>query len=197
MLWVGLTGGLGTGKSTVAGILRRKGHIVIDADEMAHLALRPGQETLAKVVQRFGTGLVAPDGSLDRRALGRIVFSEKTALADLEAIVHPAVKKLTLERRRQAEAEGRKIAFYDVPLLFEKSMQNDFAKVVVVTADRETQIDRAIRRDGLTRYEVERRLGNQLPLDEKVKRADFVIVNNGDLPELEEKIDQMLKALLH
>lgn len=197
MLWVGLTGGLGTGKSTVSGILRQKGHVVIDADEMARLVLSPGQDTLAKVVQRFGTNLIGHDGVLDRRALGRVVFADKSALADLEAIVHPAVKNLAAERRREAEAAGHKIAFYDVPLLFEKSMQKDFAKVVVVTADRETQISRAIRRDGLTRYEVERRLGHQLPLDEKVKQADFVVINNGDVRELDAQVDQMLKALLN
>lgn len=197
MLWVGLTGGLGTGKSTVAGILRQKGHIVVDADEMARLALGPGREALAKVVRRFGTDLIGTDGALDRRRLGRLVFADKSALAELEAIVHPEVRKLTLERRQAAEREGRAIAFYDVPLLFEKGMQRDFTKIIIVTADREIQIERAIRRDGLTRDEVERRLGSQLPLDQKVKSADFVIVNNGDLRSLEVQVDQVLKSLLN
>jgi dephospho-CoA kinase len=195
MLWIGLTGGLGTGKSSVANILRRRGHLVIDADEMARLAVGPGSAALAKVVAVFGREVLDQEGHLDRRKLGAKVFTDPAALADLEAIVHPEVKKLTLERRRAAEADGRRIAFYDVPLLFEKKMESDFDKIVVVAASGEQQMARTMARDGLTRAEVEKRLASQIPVAEKVKRAKFVIDNTGTEEDLELEVDEMLMAL--
>ena len=196
MKWIGLTGGLGTGKSTVAKILRAKGYVVIDADQLAHLTLAPGSETLTKVLDRFGTDLIGADGNLDRRRLGKMVFSEPSLLAELEAIIHPAVKKLTLDRRLAAEQAGHKLAFYDVPLLFEKNFAKDFASVIVVSASLENQIARTIRRDGLSREEVLRRLSHQLSIEEKAARADFVIENNGSEAELQKQVDSVLAKLL-
>src|SRR5688572_878381 len=140
MLWIGLTGGLGTGKSTVAKILRQKGHLVVDADEMARLALDPAGKILTKVLDRFGAGMLGSDGNLDRSKLAAVVFADRALLTELEKLVHPEVRRLTLEHRRRGEAEGREIAFYDVPLLFEKNMAGDFSKTVVVVADPELQI---------------------------------------------------------
>ncbi len=196
MKWIGLTGGLGTGKSTVAEILRQKGYVVIDADEMARLAVAPGSQTLTKVLDHFGVDLVGADGKLDRKKLGSIVFADTRRLLELEALVHPAVKKLTLENRTKAEDSGHQVAFYDVPLLFEKNMEKDFTAIVVVTATRENQIDRATARDALGREEVLRRLANQLPVEEKVKRGGFVIENNGSRAELQKKVEQVLGELL-
>jgi dephospho-CoA kinase len=196
MFWIGLTGGLGTGKSTVAQMLRDRGFVVIDADEMARLALRPGSKGLAKVVNRFGPEVLESSGELNRRQLGAKVFAEAKALADLEAIVHPEVRRLTGEKRQEAQAQGHKLAFYDVPLLFEKKMQKDFDKIVVVTADRKQQIERTIARDGLSEYEIERRLFNQMPIVDKVKQAHFVIDNTGARSELAKQLDTVLAQLI-
>ena len=195
MLWIGLTGGLGSGKSTAAKFLRELGQVVIDADEMARLALSPGSPAFAKVVTQFGTDVLDSNGQLDRQGLGRKVFADKRLLAALESIVHPEVKKLTAERRRALEAQGSRLAFYDVPLLFEKNMQGEFAKIVVVAADRETQIRRASQRSNLTRDEVIQRLANQKPMSEKIRAADYVLDNNGTEEELKAQAAALVKKL--
>lgn len=193
MLWVGLTGGLGSGKSTVAKILRENGYTVVDADEMARLALRPNSTGWTKVVNHFGAELLKNDGELDRVQLAKIVFHNKQALRELENIVHPLVGALSEEQRAQAEARGETMAFYDVPLLFEKNMQDRFAFVVVVNSPLEMQIERAMKRDSLSREQALARLKNQLPLEEKVKRADFVIENTGSIEDLKKHVDRFLR----
>lgn len=194
MKWIGLTGGLASGKSTVARMLRTKGYPVVDADELAKDVVASGTPGLAKVIQEFGSDLLLPDGSLDRRALGRKVFGNSEALARLESIVHPLVQAETTARRKAFASQGFRLAFYDVPLLFEKQLTG-FDSVVVVSAPEALRRDRMVSRDKLSLDEIDRRLASQLPMDHKVARADHVLTNDGDLASLEAQVDRLLEAL--
>ncbi|MCA9556315.1 MAG: dephospho-CoA kinase, partial [Myxococcales bacterium] len=136
---VGLTGGIGSGKSTVAAILRALGAVVIDADVLAREAVAPGSPGLAEVVARFGPDILDPDGALDRRALGRHVFKDAAARADLNAIVHPRVGQLAAERIQAARDAGAPLVVYDVPLLYESGLEAGFEAVIVVYVDEATQ----------------------------------------------------------
>lgn len=194
MKWIGLTGGLASGKSTVARLLRTKGYPVIDADELAKDVVAAGTPGLAKVIQEFGNDLRLPDGSLDRRALGRKVFGDAGALARLEAIIHPLVQAETLARRKAFASRGFRLAFYDVPLLFEKNLEG-FDAVVVVSAPEHVRRARAGARDGLSLDEIDRRLASQLPMDHKIARADHVVTNDADFASLEAQVDALLEKL--
>lgn len=196
MKWIGLTGGLGTGKSTVASLLQEMGYPVVDADEMARLAVSPGSDGLAEILKAFGHRVVLPSGELDRRGLGRLVFNDREKLAQLESIIHPRVKDQVLKRRQMLEQEGHQMAFYDVPLLFEKGMEKLFDRIIVVTAGVDLQIERTMKRDQLTREEVLKRLEAQIPVAEKARRADFVIVNTGHAQELKTNVQKVVNELL-
>lgn len=195
MKWIGLTGGLGSGKSTVAEILRRRSLVVIDADEMAKLAVGLGSPALEQIKSRFGPDILKSDGSLNRAKLAEVVFSDAEKLALLEAIIHPEVRRLTSRERSRVAAGGAAFAFYDVPLLFEKQMQDQFDAVVVVSASEEAQLSRAMKRDGVSRAKVFARMGSQLPLAEKVKLATYVLHNDGSLNDLERQVDELIVKL--
>ncbi len=195
MLWIGLTGGLASGKTTVAGILKKKNIAIVDADVLARDAVESGSEGLKQVVSRFGSDILAASGALDRKKLAAVVFGQKASLLDLEAIIHPIVRRLALEAREKLKAQGQKIAFYDVPLLFEKRMQNLFDKTVVVVTSEENQLKRAISRDKSNDQEVRSRLSHQMPLVEKAKLADYVIENNAGLAELEANVEKFLQKI--
>lgn len=192
MKWIALTGGLGSGKSTMAKLLRSRGYTVIDADQLAREVVAPGQMGLTKVLEHFGSKVRAEDGSLDRKKLGQIVFQNPSRLRELEGIIHPLVQKLAREQREQAEGRGEICAFYDVPLLYEKGLEKEFAAVIVVNCSVEQQIERAMARDQLSRDEVLLRVASQIPLAEKARRAQFVVSNNGSLWELEKEVDRLL-----
>ena len=196
MLWVGLTGGLASGKSTVAKILRDQGFTVVDADELARQALSPNSEGWTKVAHHFGSEFVKENGELDRGKLAAKVFQDTNALQWLESIVHPIVGKLSEAQRLLAEQRGERLAFYDVPLLFEKNMEKRFSCVVVVNCPLETQISRSQKRDGLTREQVLSRLKNQIPLAKKVNCADFVLENVSTIEGLRLQVQQLLAQLL-
>lgn len=194
MKWIGLTGGLASGKSTVARLLRTKGYPVIDADELAKAVVAPGTEGLREVLAAFGSDLLQTDGALDRRELGRRVFGKPEELRRLEAIIHPRVQAETSARRRAFATQGFRIAFYDVPLLFEKNITG-FDAVVVVTAGEQLRKTRLKSRDGLDDEEIARRLASQIPLPEKEAKADYVLHNDGDLASLEKQVDDLTKVL--
>ncbi len=194
MLWIGLTGGLGTGKSTVAEIIRENGHTVIDADELSHLAISPGGKAYQKVIDEFGKA-VLKNGKIDRSKLGEVVFQDKSRLRVLEEIIHPIVKKQAEERRSEAQARDEKFAFYDVPLLFEKNMKDLFDQVWVVYARKELQFKRLRKRNAWSDLEIENRLNNQISIDEKINEADVVISNIGSLEDLNEAVTEALKKL--
>ncbi|MCM2282897.1 MAG: dephospho-CoA kinase, partial [Bdellovibrionaceae bacterium] len=161
MKWIGLTGGIATGKSTVARILREHGFPVVNADELARQAVANGTPAFDAVVARFGNVVVAADGDLDRKKLGEVVFQDSRARADLEAIVHPVVRAEQRRLRDELAASGASLAFYDVPLLFEKNLDADFDASVAVICDEATQLSRLVARDGYSLDEAKRRIASQ------------------------------------
>jgi dephospho-CoA kinase len=183
MILVGLTGGVATGKSTVAKIFKRCGAVVIDADELARRVVEPGKPAWRDIVKLFGKTVFNPDLSLDRQALGRIVFRNRAKLRQLEHIIHPRVAREQQRLvRRIAKHNPRAVVIYEVPLLFEAGVDKRVDQTIVVTADRETQISRLKKRNGLSRTEALRRISNQMPLAKKIQRADHVL--NGTFPRL-------------
>jgi dephospho-CoA kinase len=191
----GLTGGIGSGKSRVAALLRERGVPVVDADELAREAVAVGSEGLAEVVRAFGRELLAVDGSLDRKRLGALVFSDEAARRRLNAITHPRVRQLSAERFAELSRQGAALAAYDVPLLFEVGLDAVLRPIVVVAASEATQRARIVARDGLSAAEAQARIDAQLPLSEKRRRADHVIENDGSLAELAAQVDALLPKL--
>jgi dephospho-CoA kinase len=192
---VGLTGGIASGKSTFASALRELGVPVIDADRLAREAVRAGSPALAAIVAEFGPGALGPDGELDRKAMADRVFADPGARQRLEAIVHPAVRAAVAAETARWAAEGHALAFYDVPLLFERGLDREVDCVVVVYAPPEVQRARLRARDGLGEAEAEARLAAQWPIDEKARRADLVVDNGGDLAGLRARARAVLEAL--
>lgn len=192
---VGLTGGIGSGKSTVAEMLRALGATVIDADELARAAVEKGSPGLSQVVDRFGPDVLDAEGHLDRKGLGRIVFKDPDARRDLEAIVHPQVAALAGERVQAALAAGAPLVVYDVPLLYENGLDRGLPAVVVVSVSPETQRARVAARDDLDPGDIEDRIAAQMPLAEKVARADHVIDNDGDLEATRAQVRALFEAL--
>ena len=184
MILVGLTGGVATGKSTVAKMFKQCGATVIDADELARDVVKPGKAAWREIVNTFGKTVLNPDRTLDRHALGTIVFNNQSKLRRLERIIHPRVAREQARLTQQAARNDPKaVVIYDVPLLFEAGVDKRVDKIIVVIADRETQIDRLKKRNGLTRAEALRRIKNQMPLARKIRRADYAI--KGTLSKVE------------
>ena len=187
---------MGSGKSTVSRVLRDEGFDVLDADQVVQQVLSPGGAAEREILSAFGgAGVVGADGGLDRRALGRVVFGDAERLAKLEAILHPRVRDLVTERRRALERDGKAVAFYDVPLLFEKKMESQFDHILVVSTARDLRLARVTARTGLSAAEVEARWASQLPPEYKEARASAVIANDGDLAELRVGVRTALTAL--
>ncbi|MDI6823833.1 MAG: dephospho-CoA kinase [Bacillota bacterium] len=187
---IGLTGGIACGKSTVAGILRELSARVVDADEVARELLAPGSPVLARVAERFGRKVLREDGSLDRQRLAEIVFRDRQALADLNAITHPPIVARIRQRIQEARREGVRVLVIDAPLLLEAGMQGMVDEVWVVTCTRDQQIERLCRRTGLSPSEAEARTRAQMPLEEKLGRADRVIPNEGSLAQLRAEVER-------
>jgi dephospho-CoA kinase len=192
---VGLTGGIATGKSTFAALLRARGAAVIDADALARAAVAPGSPALAEIARALGPDAIAPDGSLDRARVAARVFADPSARRRLEAITHPAVRRLALDEASRLAAAGHALAFYDVPLLFEVGLDRELDSVVVVHAPRAVQRERLVRRDGLAPADADARLAAQLDVEEKAARADFVVDNSGPPDALGAKADRLLADL--
>jgi len=190
----GLTGGVASGKSAVASRLRAHGVPVIDADEVARAVVQPGTPGLAEVIAAFGDVLSA-DGSLDRKRLGALVFADDAARKRLEGLLHPRIAAETARRLRELEGEGVDLACYDAALLVERGLQEGFRPLVVVALPRERQRDRLMARDGLDAAEADRRIDAQLPLEEKLAVADYVIDNRGTLEELEREVARVVAAI--
>lgn len=195
MRLVGLTGGIASGKSTFAAALHALGAPVIDADALARAAVRRGTPALEEIARQFGPGILGPDGELDRRAMASLVFADAGARARLEGIVHPAVRAGVAAETARLAAAGHALAFYDVPLLYERGLDREVDCVVVVHAPRAIQLERLRARDGMSRDEAEARLDAQLPIDEKARRADVVVENGGDLASLRSRAAPLLAAL--
>lgn len=191
----GLTGGIGSGKSTVTRMLRELGAHVLDADVMAREVVEPGTPGLAAVAARF-PGVVGPDGRLDRAKLGARVFSDASERAALNAITHPLVRQAFLEKVQALEAQGVERVVYDVPLLIESGMHGWMEGVALVWVPRDVQKARLMARDGLDAAAAEARLAAQLPLDEKKAHATWVIDNSGDLTSTRTQVESVWRAML-
>ncbi|MDQ6713356.1 MAG: dephospho-CoA kinase [Candidatus Dormibacteraeota bacterium] len=177
---LGLTGGIGSGKSVVASIFAQLGADVIDADQLAREVVEPGQPALEEIAKAFGRGILLPDGHLNRGKLGRIIFADPVARARLDAITHPPIReRLAAEIAARRSAPG--VLVVDIPLLYESDRTTTVETVLVVWVDPNTQLRRLIERDGLGEDEARQRIAAQMPLDEKRVRADVVIDNSGSL----------------
>ncbi|MCK5890696.1 dephospho-CoA kinase [Aeromicrobium sp.] len=190
---VGLTGGIGSGKSTVSALLRDHGAVIVDYDQIAREVVEPGTPGLAAIVERFGPEVLGADGSLDRPALGAIVFADESARRDLEAITHPAV------RARAAELEGRAgpgdVVVHDIPLLAESGERGPYDVVVVVDVPREVQVDRLVRDRGMSLDEAQARIGAQASRDDRAAVADVIVDNSGSLEELTARVRDLWREL--
>ena len=196
LLRVALTGGIATGKSYVRTRLAEHGIPTLDADVLAREAVAAGSSGLAAVAARFGTEVLLPDGSLDRRALGNVVFADAQARADLEAIIHPRVRDATATWLDRLAAAGESLAVVDIPLLYETGRDHDFDRVVVTSCPRSQQVARVVERDGLTPAQAEARIDAQLPTDAKVQRGDFVIDTGGTFGDTNRQVDRVVEKLL-
>lgn len=196
MILVGLTGGIATGKSTVADLFRRFGAAVIDADQLARDVVQPGKPAWREIVKCFGKRVLLPDRTIDRPALGSIVFRNRRKLRRLERIIHPRVAR---EQQRSARRIARRtpnaIIIYEVPLLFEAGVNTRVDKIIVVTADRETQVARLKQRNGLTRRQAFQRIRSQMPLAEKARRADIVLDGTKSKSLLSREIRRLVRDL--
>ena len=182
---VALTGNVASGKSTVARLFAGWGATVIDADTIVHELQRPGEPVHAAIVERFGEGVTAPDGSLDRGALRRLVLADPAARRDLEAIVHPAVRARRDRLVAEARERGDAVIVVDIPLLFEVGDPDAFDMVVLVDAPTDERRRRLVEERGLPADDAERLIAAQLPAEGKRERADLVIDNDGTLDQLE------------
>lgn len=176
---IGLTGGIASGKSSVADFFSGHGVPVIDADQLSREAVMPGSDGLRDIVSRFGSGLLAADGTLDRKRLGTLVFGDADKRRQLEAILHPAIKRLAEERIAAAAAAGAQVVMYMAPLLIEAGATDRVDEVWVVTVRPEIQLERLMKRDGISRQEAQRIIDSQMPLAEKERHGRLVIDNSG------------------
>jgi len=192
---VGLTGGIASGKSTVAKILQSLGAAIVNADDLAREVVEPGHEAWKEIVAAFGADILQSDQTLDRQKLRTLIFNQPEARKRLESIIHPRVRALAEERIRQYAAAGYPVVIYEVPLLFEGNLQEWLRPVILVACDVETQTARLQNRDHLTAADAEKHIAAQMSLKDKRRLADYVIENNGSLEDLERQTRQILEEL--
>jgi len=197
MLLVGLTGNIGSGKSTVAQMLSERGATIIDADVLARRAVELGTAAYAKIVARWGSSILAPDGHLDRAALRRVVFADHAQLEELNQIVHPEVERLRTRLIDQARRRGDRVVVCDIPLLFERHMTDRFDHILLVDAHRALRLDRLVKDRGLRETEAMDMIAAQMPAELKRARADFIVENDGTFAQLERRVNEVWTTLLH
>ncbi|EEW52936.1 dephospho-CoA kinase [Limosilactobacillus antri] len=192
---VGLTGGIASGKSTVSRLLSQVGFPVVDADLIVHRLQQPGQPGFERLVERFGTTILDPNGSLDRQRLGQLAFNDQTARKQLNQVMQPLIRDTIMAQLAQLKDTAVPAIILDAPLLFEQHYDEDCDLIVVVAVDEATQLTRLMERDDLSRPAAQARIAAQLPLAAKLARADVVIDNNGDYNHLRRQVAQLVKRL--
>jgi dephospho-CoA kinase len=197
MLLVGLTGNIGSGKSTVAQMLSERGATIIDADVLARRAVELGTPAFGKIVARWGSSILAPDGHLDRAALRRVVFGDHAQLEELNQIVHPEVERLRARLIDQAKRRGDRVVVCDIPLLFERHMTDRFDRIVLVDSHRAIRLERLVKERGLRETEAMEMIAAQMPAELKRARADFIIENDGTFAQLERRVNDVWTTLSH
>lgn len=191
MITIGLTGGIGTGKTAVSAMLQELGAAIVDADKLGHEAYLPNTDCWRAVVEAFGRDILKADDEIDRRKLGAIVFSDPLQLGRLNAIVHPRIKAMAVERFNQLAAQGVKVAVLEAAVLIEANWVEIVDELWVATADEDVCVRRVQARNNLPEAAVRARIRSQLPTSERVKHAQVVLENNGDLDQLRRRVEQV------
>ena len=195
MKLVGLTGGIASGKSTVAEILPRQGAAIINADVLAREVVEPGHQAWTEIVNTFGIAVLQPDRTLDRQKLRAIIFDDAAARKKIESIIHPQVRALAEQRIREHAAAGYAVIVYEVPLLFEGNLQEWLRPVILVACDVDTQRNRLQSRDNLSAAQAQKHIDAQMSLEAKRRLADYVIENNGSLEDLKRQVQAVLEKI--
>ena len=195
MRLIGLTGGIASGKTTVAGILERLGAAIVDADALSREVVEPGRDAWNEIVKTFGAEVLQPDRTLDRQKLRAIIFSNPAARKKLEAIIHPRVRALAEKRIGEHAAAGYEVVVYEVPLLFEGNLHEWLRPVVLVACDADTQRHRLQRRDRVDAAAAQMHIDAQMSLEEKRRLADYVIENNGTFEDIERQVRAILEKI--
>ncbi len=188
---IGLTGGIASGKSTVAKLFVARGAQVVDADLIAREVVKPGEPALGEIARHFGATVILPDGTLDRKALGQLVFDDLQKRLQLNAIIHPRIAERTQRELGALAQAGVPEALYEAALIVENNLYSGFDGLIVVSVDEPTQLSRLKAREGLSDQDARKRLSAQAPLSDKIKVADYVVDNSGPLAETERQVDQI------
>lgn len=191
-IMIGLTGGIASGKSTVSNLLKERGFTILDADIAARVVVEPGQIAYKRIIESFGRDILNKDESINRLKLGSIIFNDAEKRKTLNSIIHPAVRECLNDWKNEAIKEGKKTIIYDIPLLYESNLTYLVEKVIVVFVNPDIQLKRLLNRNGLSEEEALARIRSQLPLNEKVERADAIIDNNGTIDETERQINELI-----
>ncbi len=195
-MFVGLTGSIATGKSTVGKFLKEIGCYIIDADDVAHRVYEKNKPAYKKIVKEFKEGILDKNGNIDRKKLGGIVLNDKHLLKKLEGIVHPEVEHIRNKMvRKITKKDEHAVIVYDVPLLFEKNLEGIFDYTIVVYLSKDKEIKRLIERNGFDKDEAIKRIALQMPIEEKVRKADFVIDNSGSLENTKKQVQELFVKL--
>lgn len=194
---VGLTGGIASGKSTVANILEDLGARIIDADVIAREIVEPGQPALADIRQAFGDGVLQDDGHLDRAALGEVVFGDPAARKKLDALTHPRIAQRMMQRAGELREQGYDWVVYDAALIVENGIHRWLDSLIVVAASPQVQLERLMQRDGLSRAQAQQRIDAQMPLADKIAVADYVVDNDATLADTGAQVDAIFQAIEH
>lgn len=193
-LTIGLTGGIATGKSTVSAMFQQLNIPVIDADIISREVVKPGRDAYQKIIQTFGQSILQDDQTINRKKLGNIIFSNDSERQKLNQIVHPAVRKEMLNQRQDYIDSEAEIIVMDIPLLFESELTHLVNQVLVVYVSEEKQLSRLLQRDHITLTEAEKRIRSQMPISDKVKKADVIIDNNGSIEQTKKQLLKLLKT---
>lgn len=190
---IGLTGGIATGKSTVSSLLLKHGAYLIDGDRIAREVVEIGKPAYRQIIAHFGEGICQQDGTIDRKKLGRIVFADPHERKILESITHPYIFEEIRRRIHEAEEARVRLIILDIPLLFETGLDKEADLTLLVDADEAEQVRRIMARDHLTEEEAKARIASQWPMEEKRKRADYILSNRGNLEDLEREVEEFLR----